>query len=84
MIDEAGELRRELLATYRRIHGEEHFYTIECGSLLIVFLVVERGEIDEARDLHRAIFPVARRVLGPDHHVTRRLQLPELLQDLGI
>ena len=84
-IDEAEELHRELLASWRRAKGEEHFKTIECGQILIAFLVIHREDgIDEARDLHRSIFPVARRVLGPDHFLTRRLQNPAILEALGI
>ena len=85
MLDEAEELHRELLASYRRVKGEEHFYTLQCGQQLINFLVIHRDDwIEEVRALHRSIYPVARRVLGPDHFLTRRLQNPVLLEELGI
>jgi hypothetical protein len=66
MYQTARELDEDTLARRRRVHGEDHPWTLITASNL-AFDLRRLGEVETARDLDADTLARLRRVLGDDH-----------------
>jgi tetratricopeptide (TPR) repeat protein len=67
--DHARRLDEGVLASRRRLYGEDHSTTLNTATVLAVDLRLV-GEYDTARELNEDTLARRRRTLGDDHHFT--------------